>query len=86
MGRARTPKAPHIYMPTVTLGGVTGSVANTGTRRRAEWRACGSEKVLRGNPENGVDELALTDRIALTDPADLPPQKVSTHLKSGNVL
>ena len=39
-------------------------------RRRAKWVIPGKE--LRGDAENGMDELTLTDRITLRDPADLP--------------
>lgn len=48
-----------------------GSVANTGNGTRAEWRACSPGKQLRGDPENGMDELKLIDSITHRNPPNL---------------
>jgi len=50
-------------------GGSFGSVANA---TKVTATVSYGEHELRGDAEDGVDELTLSNRIALADPADLP--------------
>jgi hypothetical protein len=50
------------------MSGLEGSVANTAESGDANSASCVE---LRGDSKDGVDKLALRDRIALSDKADL---------------
>jgi hypothetical protein len=72
----------HSRIPRLSVQGILDAVTgcrtqflvllqNAATGRRGEWRACSPGNELRGDAENEMDELTLTHRITLRDPADL---------------